>query len=218
MYKAISVVLLVMALVLGYLVYDSIIAPVSFKKERDKRYKAAIAKLIKIRNAEMAYKKVNHKYTGDFQALFQFIDNGEFVLTSRRDTSFQRYDKRYRIDKEIDSVIVDTLGFRSVKDSLFKNYDYRQLEVVPLVTGEKFELKASSLEKNAMLNPVFYARVSKSALLKGLDEKFIREDRANPTANVQGTYLQVGSLEKITTSGNWPKKLEPDYKPNSHPR
>lgn len=218
MYKAISAGLFAAVLVLGYLVYDSIKAPVAFKKRRDMRYRAAIAKLIKIRDAEMAYKTVNNEYTGDFAKLFEFLDTGRFVLTSRRDTVFKVYDKVYRIDKEVDSVIVDTLGFRSVKDSLFKNYDYHKLENVPFTEGKKFQLKADTLEKNAMLNPVFYARVSKEVLLNGMNRQLVKEETINRTAEVQGKYVQVGDLKKITTNGNWPKRLEPGYKPTVHKR
>ncbi len=216
MYKTISAGLFALALVLCYFAYQSIMGPVEFKKERDERYRAAVAKLIEIRNAEQAYKAIKGEYTGDFKALFQFLDTGEFVLTSRRDTSFQLYDKVYRIDKQVDSVIVDTLGFRSVKDSLFPGYDYRRLEVVPFTQGAKFELKAGRLEKNALLNPVFYARVNKRVLLAGLDAQLIEEDVITPTASVQGTYLQVGDLKKVTTSGNWPKNLEPGYEASSN--
>ncbi|MEH0007520.1 MAG: hypothetical protein V6Z82_02225 [Flavobacteriales bacterium] len=212
MYKTISAALFAVALVCAYFVYHAIMGPVRFDKQRDERYKAAVAKLIRIRDAELAYKTINGQYTGDFQALFQFLDTAAFVLTSRRDTAFQVYDKVYRIDRQVDSVIVDTLGFQSVKDSLFSDYDYRQLEIVPFTQGAKFELKADSLEKNAMLNPVFYARVNKRVLLIGLDAQRIEEDIIAPTVAVQGTYLQVGDLKKVTTSGNWPKNLEPDYR------
>ena len=212
MYKAISAALFAVACVCAYFVYHAIMEPVRFDKQRDERYKAAVAKLIQIRDAEIAYKTINGRFTGDFQTLFQFLDTAAFVLTSRRDTAFQVYDKVYRIDKQVDSVIVDTLGFQSVKDSLFPDYDYHQLETVPFTQGAKFELKAGRLEKNAMLNPVFYARVNKRVLLSGLDAQRIEEDIIAPTVAVQGAYLQVGDLKKVTTSGNWPKNLEPDYR------
>ena len=67
-----------------------------------------------------------------------------------------------------DIVIVDTLGFVSVKDSLF-GFDnrYETMMYVPFSKNDdtKFELKAGFLNQNGIDIPVFEALVKKRVIL-----------------------------------------------------
>src|SRR5699024_1584475 len=96
----------------------------------------------------------------------RFIDTAEFVITQRRDTSFldEEFKKTYGVDKYINDVIVDTLGYSSVKDSLFKNSDrYKQIMYVPNTNDEvQFEIQADSIRKNDSYIQVFEVRVDKA--------------------------------------------------------
>src|SRR5210317_1697142 len=125
-------VLLVVSGVLAYLIYLSVMAPISFNKVKEERFSAVIEKMKDIRDAQVAHRSINGTYAKDFESLISFIDTGYYTLTQQKDSSFMRYNRIYRIDMQVDTVVVDTLGTVAVKDSLFKGGNaYKTLFSVP---------------------------------------------------------------------------------------
>ncbi|MFS4456900.1 hypothetical protein [Maribacter sp. 2304DJ31-5] len=202
----IQIVLWIGCIFLGYLIYNSITGPIEFKKVKQERFGKVVAKLKDIRNSQEAYKTVNGRYAGNFNSLIKFVDTGKYVITTQKDSSFMRYDKTYQIDLQKDTVIIDTLGFVSVKDSLFKkDTRYKNLMDVPGVSGEKITMKASVIEKSGYRAPVFEAKVSKSILLADQPKDLVsRENAQISVEEVNGSEIIVGSLQEVSTSGNWP--------------
>ena len=197
-------------LFLSWKLFDAIYGEVQFNKLKEERYKAAITKLRDIRVAELAHKQVVGKYEGDFNKLIRFLDTAEFTITQRRDTTVLDVveTQAYGVDTYKEIVLIDTLGFESVKDSLFKGSDrYKTMMNIPIdgVT-DKYELEAGFIEKNNAQIPVFEAKVAKEVLL--FDQKrdyIIKEKQIVSVDQVNGEYLSVGSMEQINTNGNWPK-------------
>ncbi len=197
---------------LGYQTFMSVYGEIQFNELKEKRYHLAIDKLKDIRDAEMAYKQVNGKFTDDFDALVKFIDTANFTITQRRDSTVvdAELTKRFggvTMTREI--VIIDTLGFVSVKDSLFgADTRYKTMMNVPVgKPGAKFELKAGLLDNI----PVFEASVDKSILLDGEDKNLIaKEKQVVSVDGVNGPKLMVGSMNEIKTIGNWPKNYSND--------
>ena len=203
----IQIVLWIAIVVLVYLNYKSIYGPVEFNKAKEKRYEQVIKKMDRIRKAQLAHREVTGKFTSTFDSLTKFIDTAEFTLTQRRDTSYldKEYLKTYGVDKMVEDVVIDTLGKVFVKDSLFKNYDYSKLEIVPTTENEKFEMGAGYVNVNNNKVPVFEAKVNKSIVLDGLDpELIIQEKQVIAVDGVNGAFIRVGSLDEVNTSGNWP--------------
>ena len=68
-----------------------------------------------------------------------------------------KYNRVYRIDMLQEIVVIDTLGFASVKDSLFGNSDrYKAMAQVPIDgIDETFSIKADVIDKNGYNVPVF---------------------------------------------------------------
>ncbi|HAI18380.1 MAG TPA: hypothetical protein DCM10_10335, partial [Xanthomarina gelatinilytica] len=131
------------------------------------------------------------------------------TITQRRDSTVidEELTKRYggvETTKEI--TIIDTLGFKSVKDSLFKNSDrYKTMMNVPN-TDAQFEMQAGLLEQNDLKIPVFEASVKKSVILHDQDKDLIaQENQVVSVDGVNGDALKVGSMEEVKTNGNWPK-------------
>jgi len=206
----IQIVLWIVALFMGYLIYASIEAPIQFEKVKKERYMPVIEKLTDIRRSQIAYKDVTGHYADNFDSLVRFIDTAEFVITQRRDTSFldEEFKKTYGVDKYINDVIVDTLGYSSVKDSLFKNSDrYKQIMYVPNTNDEvQFEIQADSIRKNDSYIQVFEVRVDKALLLEDQDKNLVERERKRQSVDdVNGPYIQVGSMSKVNDDGNWPK-------------
>ena len=152
----IQIVLWIACIFLGYLIYKSVTGPIEFNKVKQERFAKVVSKLKDIRNAQEAYKSVNGKYTGDFKSLINFIDNGKYVITQQRDSSYMGYNETYKIDELKEVTIIDTLGFVSVKDSLFKKDNrYKSLADVPgAAGGEKIQMKADIIEKSGYKAPV----------------------------------------------------------------
>lgn len=208
-----QIVLWILIIFLGYKLYNSVMGPVEFNKEKEIRYKSVIAKLKDIKAAQVAYQELNGKFTGSFDSLVQFIDTAQYAITSRRDTSYADVvkNKAFGLDPQkggyyIEDVIIDTLGFASVKDSLYHKTDrYKTLMNVP-GTDQQFEMQAGKLDKSGTLYSVFEARVSKDVVLQGMNKDLIaQEKQVNSVDGVNGPYIKVGSMDEVNTSGNWPK-------------
>ena len=181
--------------------------PILFNKLKKERYIAVIEKLKDIRKVQIAHRDVHGKFADNFEDLIGFIDTGEFVLIEKRDTMFKVYDKVYRIDKKVEKVIVDTLGFLSVKDSLFKeSLTYKQLMFVPFTNGKKFQLISKELEKSGVKLSVFEAKILKRHILEDQPIHLVKQEEE--AVDVKGKYIQVGSITEGTTSGNWTKAYE----------
>lgn len=207
MRTVLQIVLWIVCIVLGYLIYQSITGPIEFAKVKEERYAAVIAKLKDIRNAQEAHKTVTGRYADNFDNLISFIDTAEYTITQKRDSSYMKYNETYQIDMLEEVQIIDTLGFVSVKDSLFKNDDrFRNLAQVPYAqNNETFEMKADVIDKAGYKAPVFEVKVPKDAILYDQPKDLLaRENTQVSVEEVNGPFIKVGSLSEVSTSGNWP--------------
>ena len=114
-----QLVLWIVCIILGYLIYKSINGPIEFDKVKKERYADVIDRLKDIRNSQEAFKSVNARFAGNFDQLIKFVDTGKYVITTQRDSSYMEFDRNLGIDMPREVRIIDTLGFVSVKDSLF---------------------------------------------------------------------------------------------------
>ncbi|WP_420572586.1 hypothetical protein [Kordia sp.] len=196
----------------GYKIYTSIMAPVQFKQEKVKRYTAVIDNLKDIRDAQLAHKTITGKYATNFSALESFVETAEFAIIEKRDSSYTEFDKVYKIDKLKEVVIIDTLSFKPVRDSLFKGSDrYKKMKFVPYAKNdsETFKMKVDSLIVNGYTAPVFKVSVAKDIVLHDQNKDLLlQEQRVISVDEVDGKEIFVGSLDKVSDSGNWPTSYE----------
>lgn len=202
----IQIVLWIGCAVLAYLIYQSVTGPIQFAQVKQERFAKVISNLKDIRNAQEAYKTVNGKYANDFKTLVSFVDTGNYTITSQKDSSFMRYDKNFQIDMPVDTVIIDTLGIRAVKDSIFGKDDrFKTMMNVPGADGKTFEMKADIIDKGGYKAPVFEAKVAKDVILGDQPSDLVSREKAQVSVEeVNGAYISVGSLTQVSTSGNWP--------------
>ena len=164
-----------------------------------------------IRNAQVAFKSVNGIYSNSFEELIKFVDSAQFTIIQKRDSSYMQYDRVYRIDMLREVIVVDTLGYVSVKDSLFSNNDsYKKMAFVPIEgMNEKFKLKADIIDKNGYNVPVFEVRVSKDMILYDQSKDLITQEKQTVSVDgVNGPDLVLGSLSDVSTNGNWPTTFD----------
>ena len=154
---------------LGYITFMSVYGEIKFNQLKEKRYKVVIENLKDIRDAELAHRTVTGLFQGNWDSLVKFIENEKFTITQRRDSTIidKELTRLYGVDTTKEIVIVDTLDFVSVKDSLFgADPRYKTMMNIPTLSdGQKFELKAGLLDQNGINIPVFEASVSKKVLL-----------------------------------------------------
>ena len=208
MRKGIQATLLIASLIGLYLIYKSIQTPIEFARESKARYAKVIAVLKDIRKSEEAYEAINKTYTNSFDELEKFIENGQFYITTQRDTSWTEFDKHFKIDVLKQNVVTDTIGKVLVKDSLFKGSDrYKQMASVTIgdrTIPIKIETGVITRE-NEVKFPVFEVKISKKDILEGLDEEEIEKELQKVGVNdIKGPYVSVGSMTEVSSSGNWP--------------
>src|SRR5690606_40311222 len=108
-----------------------------------------------------------------------------------------------------DIVLVDTLGYVAVKDSLFKNTDrYKRLNIVKIKNIEvPISMKTAFIYRNETKVPVFEAVIDKNSLLADLDQELVaNENKVKSIDEINGDKITLGSLEEAALTGNWPKK------------
>ncbi|MGB3343062.1 MAG: hypothetical protein WBA61_04045 [Aequorivita sp.] len=208
----IQIVLWIVIIFLGWKLYNSIMGPVEFNKTKEARYAKVIQNLKDIQASELAHKEITGSFTGSFDSLVNFIETAKFAITQRRDTSYADVAKNraFGISEGyyIEKVLIDTLGFTPVKDSLFGTSDrYKTMMNVPVEgVDAKFELKAGTIERNNAIYSVFEAKVPKRVVLHDLDKDLLmQEEQVLSVDGVNGPDIKVGSMEDVNTAGNWPK-------------
>ena len=205
--RALELFLWVLSIFFASQIYSSINGPIKFNQVKNDRYTKVIDRLKDIRTAQIAHKDVNGFYANNFDSLVSFIDNGIFTLVEKRDSSYLEYNRIYRIDMLKEVEIVDTLGFVSVKDSLFgDNETYKMMAKVPIDgTNSEFSIKADIIDKNGYQVPVFEVKVRKDIVLFDQNKDLLdQENKVISVDGVNGAEIILGSMTDVSTSGNWP--------------
>jgi hypothetical protein len=195
-----SVTLAAIILFLCYKVYNSPMSLVRFNSINDMRRAAVISNLKDIREIQKYYRQNKGSYANDFNTLLAFAEEGQIpivrIVPDPTDTTNTRS-------------IKDTIGFVSVKDSLFgkrENFNLKDIAIVPYSNNVRFELKADSLERSGMKVYVFEAKtLNINFLTEGMGMYRQEVINLNNTLEQLEKYpgLKVGSLAEVSIDGNW---------------
>ena len=206
-----SVLLLVLAIFLGVKIFNGIMQPILFAEEKVERYKPVIKSLKIIRDAEIKYYDVTGKYTTDKAGLIQFIDTAQLALTETKTVveTVNKGSKWAPIMVEIEVRKTDTIGYEPVL-KYFKDREYKTMFKVPGVEGTEFEIETAEVEKvQGLVVPTFRARTPKEGILKGMNTSLVKQElEAVESIQIKGEYVSVGSLEEVTSGGNWPPSYD----------
>lgn len=203
-----SILLLILAVFLSFKIYNGVMEPINFNKEKVVKYESVIKNLKIIRDAEVKFYEVNGTYTKNKDSLIYFVTNDSIALTeTNTEVIQQNMGGGVIVDKEIR--VVDTIGYESVL-KYFKDKDYKNMFKVPGVENTEFELEIGNVEKvQGLVVPTFRARTPKRGILAGMNESLIKQElEAIETDQIKGEYVSVGSLEEVTSGGNWPPKYD----------
>lgn len=211
MRTVIQIILGIAIIILGYLVYESIMTPIRFNKERKEREDATISRMMQIREAEKAYKDVKINYTANFDTLFHFLRNDSFtIVRAIGEIPEELIDETKDLRKAREIALKKGLIKReftkiNVLDSLFgKDFPIDSLRYVPYTDKVEFHMEAGEYESSSsLIIKVLEVSVPYNILLAGLDEQLVvnyAEERRKIT-NFPG--LKFGSLTEGTLTGNW---------------
>ena len=191
--KIISISFLVLSLLLAGFLGNSIYESIDNADKISRMENQIKNKLMMIREAQIGYQAVNGQYTSDWDKLKNFVDSGQFFLTSRVETIYQ-------LSYGADSVVVeiDTLGTVAVKDSLFStskfpDFDIATFSLVPGYDDIEFNMWADKIEKSNVRVDVVEVWNPKPFDPKRKEDNEARTKKP----------LRFGSRTSITTAGNW---------------
>ena len=163
------------------------LGPKNFESVKEVRFQKVIKKLTDIRDSELAFRSINGQFEDNWDSLVKFIEVDSFTLTQRRDSSVidKELTKRYGGVKTYkDIIIVDTLGFVSVRDSLFGDDNrYTSMMFVPYAK-----------DKNTM----FVSPETGETIMKKTIEKFRIICSPAPKANLFLAFRVPTKTELIT--------------------
>jgi hypothetical protein len=206
-----SLALLLLAVFLGYKIWDGVTGPIKFNKQKVVRFAKVINNLKIIRDAEVAYYEVTGNYTASEDTLISFIDTAQRAIIEFRDTVYKvnKGTKWQPVMVDVEKRVKDTIAYEAILVQ-FKDRNYKEMFNVPGVPNKKFDVQVSTVEKIAGLQvPVFEAKTGKEDILKGLDRSLVKQELEAVTADqIKGEFVSVGSLTEVTTGGNWPPSYD----------
>jgi hypothetical protein len=207
----IQVILILIAAFLAFEIYNSVRTPIDFGKERDNLYESVIENLKQIRKAELAFKDVKRRFTGDWDSLITFVQYDSLPLVRKIGSlTDSMINAGWTEEKALKKgkIIRDTLRV-AVIDSLFgKLFNIEQLKYIPNTNNEEFFLGATAvLTGSGVKVQVFEARAHNNLILGKLVGEYEQEIiNLNERRRVNAKYpgLKVGSLvEANNNAGNW---------------
>lgn len=193
----INIALLLVAIFLAYLVFDSIRQPVEFENMRKERELTVIQSLKDIRSTQTLFKQTYNRFTADFDSLIEYVQTGELpivhIVADPEDTTFTK-------------TINDTVGYIKVIDSLFgrrENFNVNSLRLVPYSQNVQFEMQAGYITRGGLKVAVFEAKTPYITYLWDLDSQRVNNLRAEQEDLEKYAGLKVGSMDEASLNGNW---------------
>jgi type II secretory pathway pseudopilin PulG len=209
MKTALNIVFAVIIIILAYFLIESIMEPIRFNREKDRREKAIKERLIDIRTAQETYKAVKNRYTGSFDTLIFFLKNDSLPLVFKTGSlTDEMIADGITTEKEAvkKGLISRDTTYIPVRDSIFyKGYSLDSLRFVPTMKNTEFQMASSRVMTTSMvLVNVFEAYVLNDVFLKGLDRQLVvnYNDQRQKTTGFPG--MKVGDIKvPNNNAGNW---------------
>ena len=217
--KTLIQILLGVAIIgLAITLYMSIMKPVKFGNEYNKRRDACAEKLKAIRTLEEAYKNTYGCYTGSFDTLFNRLMNEDSLKVVNKNINYDKIPEDVEIDEmtEADQIkagyVTRITEYVNPIENLRKSGKFNltdeeilNLRYVPYPRDQKneFELKSGFIEKSGYQLPVFQCLVNMDVLLSDLDEQLVINKLAELVQNNRFPGWKVGDLTEAITDGNF---------------
>ncbi|MBD5392465.1 hypothetical protein HDR65_02890 [bacterium] len=204
---AIQAGLIVVAIVLAFLIYRSIMQPVNFNRNVDARKAVLVQQMKDIRKVQQEHKKAYGSYIPTGDSLITFLREGEVPYVKMIGTVPDSLTEEEAVAKGIVSRETFTENAFAV---LFPEHQndkeafLNQLMRVPFSqSGQMIDMEAGFISKSGYQVPVFEAKVLYEHLLEGLNEQQITNKIAQEKTYNRYPGIKVGSMTEAITEGNW---------------
>ena len=211
---------------LVFAIYSSIMKPVNFNKQVEKRQAVAVQRLKDIRTLQVAFKSVNGKFTADADSLVDFYNNGKMKIimqvgsaddslawehTQKVKKTLKGKDINQQLHALYDNgdklLVFSDESEIAVKDTLFngrEDFVIDSIKFIPYSGGVPVLMDADVRMVSGVPVPLFEAKMPYKILLKGLDNQLrINLDAERKDQN-KYEGLQVGSITAPNNNaGNW---------------
>ena len=189
----INLILVVLAAALVYVLISTIQEPIAFKAEKEKRERAVIDKLMKIRIAQEAFRSIKGGFAPTFDSLEYVLKNDSFaivkIIGDPDDPNFTG------------EITYDTTK-RHARDSVVKliKMSIDSLRYVPFTEGMAFDIQADTITYQSTTVPVVEVGIRRKAFMGDYGkERFARYDaKYNPRSPVK-----FGDMNAPNLAGNW---------------
>jgi len=210
MRRVIQVLFVLIIIILGYLIIESIMEPIRFNQEVEVREQATIGRLIDIREAQKAYKDIYKRYTGSFDTLKSFLDTGSFAVVKAIGEIPEEWLDELGFEKARERALNEGVISREtshvpVLDSLLgAGYNTDSLKLVPFTEGVTFFMESGEiLTSSNLIVQVVEVSVMYDDLLNGMDRQLIVNYKDERMKIVGFEGVKFGSMEEGTLTGNW---------------
>lgn len=186
-------------ILLVYLIYESVMQPIRFQKEVERREAVAIDRLVSIRTLQEVYKESNRRFLSTTDSLIDFYKNGKITIVRQigsMDDSLAVAEGRVSRDS-IEIMVRDTLlkGKANIIDSI---------GIIPFSGGKKIIMESVVRKVSGIDIPLFEALIPYDDLLMGLDRQLVVNLKAEKEDMGQYPGLKVGDIENPNNNaGNW---------------
>lgn len=203
----IQAALIAVAIVLGFLIYRSIMQPVRFQQEKNQRTAVLVQQMKDIRKVQQEYKKAFGRYIGSADTLIMFLENGRVPYVKMIGTVPDTLTEEQAIEmgivsRETFEENAFTVIFPEHEGNKQAFLD-RLMKVPFRKDGKIIEMEAGYINKSGYQVPVFEAKVPFEVLLEGMDEQLIYNEIARAENYNRYPGIKVGSMSEAITEGNW---------------
>ncbi|MEQ8910598.1 MAG: hypothetical protein RIC95_15485 [Vicingaceae bacterium] len=189
---AIQLVLLAIAAVLSYLIYDGIQNKIEFQKEAESRREIVQERLLNVVEAQKEFKTEKGRYANSFNELIGFLESDSLTIVKAIGSV---PDTMTEVEAVKQGIVIRDTALVPASTIFPEGFAFDSLRYVPFSGGSEFKIKADVIEKNKVNVNVFETYTTLGEVYKGLNTKSENVDLDD--------RLQVGSLTEPITSGNW---------------
>ena len=202
-----KILLTVAVLLLAYMCYRSIMAPIEFKEEKESREALIKQRLVDIRKAQIEYKNKYRVHAANFDELSKFLKEDKLpFLVKEGVLTDEQMEKGMTESEAVKKGLIkrDTMWITAV-DTLFgAGYNVDDMRNVPTASVQFSMDTATLIGGGGYTVKVFQCGVEYNDYLGDLDKQqvFNLNDQAKKMDKYPG--LRVGSLTEINNNaGNW---------------
>lgn len=190
----INLVLLLIAIALGYMLVNSIKEPISFAAEKNKRRDAVVERLMDIRRAQEMFRDIKGGFAPNFDTLNEVLTTEDFMEIKLEGDP----------DDPTNSTVIRDTTYKPAIDSVrAMGLNLDSLRYIPFTSGKTFDIAADTLTYQQTMVSVVEVGTKYSAFMgKYADTKYIKYDNSyDPNQSIK-----FGDMNAPKLAGNWESK------------